>query len=74
MKMDIMDKHQVKYTLKLSGFIISTLTAMVGNTIHGSTFWTVMDFLFAPLPWLKWIVFQEVNITIIKNTFSWFLK
>lgn len=60
--------------LTVGGLTVSILTAMVGNTIHGSVFWTVMDFLFAPLPWLKWIIFQEVNLSIIKETFSWFLK
>lgn len=63
-----------KNGITMGALIVSTLTAMVGNTIHGSTFWTVMDFLFAPLPWLKWLIFQEVNLTIIKQTFDWFLK
>ncbi len=69
-----MDTHNKKTTLSITGIIVSTLTAMVGNTIHQSVFWTVMDFLFAPLPWLKWLIFQEVNLTILKETFSWFLK
>lgn len=53
-------------------FIFSILTAMVGYTIHGSIFWSIMDFLFTPLTWLKWILCHEVSLTIIKETFSWF--
>ena len=56
-------------------FFSSIITGMVGYTINGgSTFWGIVDFIFSPLPWIKWIVCQEVNLTILKETFSWFLK
>lgn len=47
-------------------------TAMVGKAIHHSTFWAIMDFIFSPIAWFKWLVCQEVTLTIIKSTFSWF--
>jgi hypothetical protein len=28
-------------------------TAMIGNSIHHSIFWTVVDFVFAPIAWAK---------------------
>jgi len=45
-------------------------TAVVGHKIHGSIFWSVMDFIFSPIAWLKWLICQEVNLTIIKQAFA----
>jgi len=55
-------------------FVISFLTAMIGYHIHGSLFWSFIDFCFAPFVWCKWIFFHEVNLTILKETFGFFLK
>lgn len=52
--------------------IFSVLTAKIGYAIHGSIFWAIMDFLFTPFAWIKWILLEEININIIKQTFSWF--
>ena len=54
--------------------ILAVATAMIGYTIHSSIFWAIMDFFFMPFAWIKWLVFQEVNLTIIKETFSFFLQ
>jgi|APCry1669188879_1035177.scaffolds.fasta_scaffold08855_5 hypothetical protein len=54
--------------------IFSLMTAMIGYHIHDSIFWSIIDFIFSPLAWMKWIIFHEVNITIIKETFSFFLQ
>lgn len=48
-------------------------TAMVGYQIHGSIFWSVMDFIFWPLAWCKWFIMHEVSVSIIKQAFSFFL-
>ena len=66
-----------KITIKLFNFpyvLFQLPTAMIRYTIHNSVFWTAMDFIFAPLAWCKWLIFQEVNMSIIKETFSFFLK
>jgi hypothetical protein len=57
---------------RLLYLIFSIGTAMVGYTIHGSIFWSIMDFIFTGFAWLKWIIFQEVTLEIIKKTFAWF--
>lgn len=54
--------------------IFDVCTAMIGHTIHHSVFWSVMDFFFSPIAWIKWLICQEVNMTIIRETFSFFLK
>ena len=47
---------------------------MIGHSIHNSLFWSIMDFLFCPFAWAKWLICREVNITIIKTTFTWFFN
>ena len=46
--------------------------AMIGYTIHSSLFWAIMDFIFSPIACIKWLIMHEVNLTIIKQTFSFF--
>lgn len=53
--------------------IFCLVTSMIGYTIHDSVFWAIVDFFFAPLAWAKWLILHEVNLTIIKQTFSFFL-
>jgi hypothetical protein len=64
--------------MKRVGSFIYTLiclaTAMIGHTIHGSLFWAVLDFIFMPLTWCKWLICQQVTLTIIKKTFSFFMQ
>ena len=62
---------------RLGSFIymlVSLCTAMIGHTIHGSLFWAVLDFIFMPVAWGKWLVCQQVNLSIIKHTFEFFLQ
>lgn len=53
---------------------IAIATAIIGYEIHGSVFWAIVDWIFWPLAWLKWLICQEVNISIIKDAFAFFLK
>ena len=54
--------------------LAATITAMIGYQIHKDFFWAIIDFLIYPFAWLKWLICQEVNLTIIKETFSFFFK
>jgi hypothetical protein len=54
--------------------IAAVCTAMIGHTIHHSFWWSVVDFLFWPVAWCKWLICHEVNISIIKQTFDFFSK
>lgn len=54
--------------------ISAILTAIIGHEIHGSVFWAIVDFFFWPFAWLKWLTLQEVNMTIIKQAFDFFLS
>ena len=59
---------------KIFSMIFCVSTAMIGHTIHGSLFWSIVDFFFSPIAWIKWIVCHEVTLTVIKQTFSWFFQ
>lgn len=54
--------------------ISAIITAIVGREIHNSIGWAIVDFFFWPFAWLKWLVCQEVNLTIIKQAFAFFLQ
>lgn len=59
---------------KLLYFIFCLCTAIIGKAIHGSIFWAIIDFFLAPLAWLKWLIFEEVTVSIITNAFNFFFK
>jgi len=55
-------------------FPCAICTAIVGNAIHHSIFWSICDVIFIPLAWAKWLICQEVNMSIIRSAFSFFFK
>ena len=54
--------------------ILSIATGMIGYHIHGSVFWAIMDFIFMPFVWCKWLIMHQVNMSIIKHTFMFFMQ
>jgi hypothetical protein len=64
--------------MKRIGFVIyllfCTCTAMIGHARHHSILWAVGDFFWAPLAWVKWLIFKQVSISTIKAAFAFFLK
>ncbi len=59
---------------RLLFIIIAIATAIIGYHIHGSIFWAIVDWIFWPIAWLKWLICQEVNMTIIRGAFEFFTK
>lgn len=55
-------------------FSVAIATGMIGHNIHGSIGWTIFDMLFVPIAWAKWLIYHDVNMSIIKDTFSFFLQ
>jgi hypothetical protein len=47
---------------------------MVGYTIHGSLFWAIVNFIFAPLSVAKWLICHELTLSVLKETFSFLLN
>jgi hypothetical protein len=71
---------KVKLTTNIMYFIFCLLTGIIGYNVNvrlGSSiplFWACMDFLFSPIAWSKWLICQDINITIIKESFSFFFQ
>lgn len=53
---------------------LGVIVAMIGYTIHGSFFWSVVDFFFWPIVVIYWFITHQINISVIKETFSFFFK
>lgn len=54
--------------------ILCLMTSMIGYHMHRSIFWSILDWIFMPFVWGKWLILQEINMTIIKEAFSFFFK
>ena len=55
-----------------SNFLPAYLTALVGYQYHGSLLYCIPDFLLWPYVWVKWVIFHEVTLAMVKETFQWF--
>ena len=67
------EKHGCSINLGI-GWLLALPTAIIGHHIHGSTFWAIIDWIFAPIVWCKWLIYKQVNMTIIKEAFDFFLN
>lgn len=54
--------------------LFDVLTAMVGYTIHGSIFYSIINFIFSPLAWIYWLITHNVDMNVLRETFSWFFN
>ena len=54
--------------------IFCVATAMIAYHITHDECDAILAFLFAPLYWVYWLVTHQINLTIIKETFAFFLK
>ena len=69
-----LETEKIKFNFSFPTIIFAIPTAIIGHSIHGSFWWTIFDLVFWPISWIKWAIYQEVNVTIIKNAFNWFLQ
>lgn len=74
-----MSTNETKITVDYSfaglvKWVIAIITGMVGYNIHNSVGWAIVDFFFWPFVWIKWLIYHEVNMSIIKDTFSFFFQ
>jgi len=68
---------EVKYTrspYRIPNILFCLPTAVIGYHIHSSIFWAIIDFIFWPIVWIKWVICHDVTLSIIKDAFSWFLQ
>ena len=66
---------QIKFSMRsILGLLFATATAMVGYTIHGSIFWSIVDFIFAPVAIIKWLICHELTASVLRETFGFILN
>lgn len=55
--------------------VLAVITGMLGYKLNdNSIFWGIVDGLFYPIVLIKWIVFEELTLHLIKNTFPFFFN
>jgi hypothetical protein len=59
---------------RLVYILVALSTAIIGYHIHHSIFWACVDWIFWPIAWFKWLICQEVSMTVIRETFAFFTK
>jgi hypothetical protein len=62
---------------KASGWIyiaFCLFTSMIGYHKHHDISYAILDWIFAPIVWIYWFVTQQINLTIINETFAFFFK
>ncbi len=64
----------MKTIFSLIYLLFCTCTAIVGSNIHHSIFWSIVNFFFAPLSIIKWLIFKEINMHIIQHSFDFFFN
>lgn len=55
---------------KLLWLLFNIFCAMISYTINGSIFWSIMSFIFSPIALIKWMIYKEINMSVIEQTFS----
>ena len=65
---------QVKYYSPFNS-VLAVIVGMIGYKLNNdSLFWGIIDGLFYPIALIKWIVCDELTLTLIKQTFPFFFK
>lgn len=62
------DKQNFLHTL------LMVTTGMVAWTINHSVLWALLDALFFPVAWAKWLICHDVNMTVLHRTFDFLLR
>lgn len=56
-------------------WILAFIVGMLGYKLNSdSVFWGVIDGIFYPIVLIKWLICEQLNITLIGNTFPFFFK
>jgi len=70
----------MKEIMRIVYFVMAVLFGILAyhiNVIDGSScplFWSIVDFIFFPIPLVKWLICHQITWAIIRETFSWFFN
>ena len=54
--------------------VLCVCVAMIGYEMHGSVGWAIVDLIFTPVVLIYWLVTQQINLSLLQETFSFFFK
>ena len=54
--------------------LLSVATGIVGYTIHQSLCYAIVNGVFYPIAWAKWLICKEVNLSILREAFGFLLN
>lgn len=60
--------------------VFSIFTAFVAYEVNANahsswpTFWSIVDFFIPFFAWIKWFIYEEVSMSVIRDAFAFFLK
>lgn len=54
--------------------IFCICTSIVGIQIHHNAFYAIINFILVPISWLYCVICHDVNMTVIREAFSFFLQ
>lgn len=56
-------------------YVLATLTGMIGYNINNNSIcWGIVDGIFYPFAIIKWIVCEQLTLSLIKQTFPFFFS
>jgi hypothetical protein len=67
----------IRFTSSIIYFAGAISSAIISRSFNGEGwgwFFILWDFFLWPLAWIKWLVCQQVNLSILKTIFSWYLQ
>jgi hypothetical protein len=59
-------------TMKYTSVIFNSFIAMCGYTIHHSVLWCAVDWAFAPITLVYWLITHKLTLSVLEQTFTWF--
>jgi hypothetical protein len=69
-----MSKQITYYQINYNWFLV-VIVGMLGYKLNNdSVGWGIVDGIFYPIAIIKWIACEELTLTLIKNTFPFFLR
>lgn len=51
-------------------FLFTIGTGMISYTINHSIFWAILATIFTPVAWIKWLIYHDISMSILRETFS----
>ena len=63
------------YPTGVFNIVTAYIVGVIGYTLNdNSIFWGIIDALFYPIALIKWIVYEQLTLSLIKESFPFFFQ